>query len=94
MSEDKSYESAARSDAAAARRVAYERGEITRVTTMADAPTEQRSRLDTGLNTTTTPQSAIDNWGMQASPAPVQGGTGDNSDAGASEAAGSATPEK
>ena len=52
------------------------------------------SRWDTSLNMSTTPQSAIDNWGVPASPAPVQGGTGDDSNADSSKAASSATPEK
>lgn len=61
MSEDKNYESTARADAAAARRQAYESGEITR-TTSEDGPTEQRSRWDANLSTPTTPRRAIANW--------------------------------
>ncbi len=88
MSEDKSYERTARSEAAAARRVAYESGEIVGSRTVADGPTERRSRWDTGLNTSTTPQSAIDNWGTPANPAPVQ------SETGSSGATTGATPEE
>jgi hypothetical protein len=94
MSEDKSYERTARSEAAAARRVAYESGEIVGSRAMVDGPEERRSRWDTDLTTTTTPQSAIDNWGAPASPAPVQSETGDPSGAGSSEATTGATPEK
>jgi len=80
MAEDKSHESSARSEAAAERQFVHERGQITRMT-MASESSLQHSRLDTGLNTTTTPQSAIDNWRPPAAPAPVppQGSTSDGS---------------
>ena len=62
--EDENVETSAHADAGAARRAAYERGEITRVTMDAEV-TERRSQLDTRLTTNSVPQSVIDSWGRQ-----------------------------
>jgi hypothetical protein len=87
-------EDTTRSEAAAARRTAFENGEITGAHAVTDGPTEHRSHWDTRLNTSTTPRSALADWDPPAGPPATQSETNGSSDTGKSEVATPPKPEE
>jgi hypothetical protein len=94
MSVEKNDESKARSEAAEARRSAYENAQIAGSRVASGGSLERRSNRDTRLITSTTPQSAIDNWGASTVPPSAPGENGDSPSPASSEEAAAATPEK